>query len=72
MNMADGSVLRITAIRKAKNMVHPALRMPGNLSMAIGGRLTKMVMRRLAGLGMKHLAAGSILIPNEACRSAGF
>ena len=49
--MAGGFVLRITAIRKAKNMVHPALRMPGNLSMAIGGRLTKMVMRRLAGLG---------------------
>ena len=70
--MAGGSDLRITAIRKAKSMVRPALRMPGNLSMAIGGHLTSMVIRRPAGCGMKHLAVGSISIRNEACRRGGF
>ena len=30
-------------------MVRPALRMLGNISMAVGGHLTRMVMRKLAG-----------------------
>ncbi len=49
MIMAGGSVLRITAIRKAESMVCPAVHMLGNLSMAIGGHLTRMVMLKSAG-----------------------